>query len=182
MPNIMVDWTWTPVSIVATYAAFIGSLSLLINFFAYRRDNPDIRLKLHYSLIVPGPGQTLGPFYSFDIDNIGRRTVTITGFGYFAGRMLLQVTPYNPLMPLLSSQELPFELAEGKNKTLFVVRDMTFKNVRETISSPPQKAYVRDAVGHRFVCRVPTRMRDEIWGDTGYRPWWKPWEQGWWPI
>ena len=186
MANLIVDWTWTPVSIVAVYAAIVSTALLAVNAISLivglRRESPGIKLSLRWSVIVSPGRERLGPYFSFDISNVGRRTITIAEFGYRTGRLLLHINPYNPLFPALSAQELPFELTEGKNKSLFVVPEIAFEKIKQEISSPPKKAYVRDAVGRYFMCGVPTNMRDKIWGDASYRPWWKFWEQGWWPL
>lgn len=140
-------------------------------------------MKLSWAYVYPG-GRTEpdGPYYSFDVSNAGRRVVTITAYGFRSGELLLQFNAYNPAFPLLSGQELPHELTEGKNKTLFVKPDVAKQDIRERLKTPPKRAYVRDAIGGFYYCKVPTRMRDEIWGDVSYRPWWKPWQQGWWPF
>lgn len=188
MLGLTVDWTWTPVSIVAAYAAVVSTgllaVSVITLIVGLRRESPSIKLQVSWSLIIDPLGRDPSlTFLTFDVANAGKRPVTIKSVGFLGGRgRQILVPPYSLQTQSVSWGELPFELTEGRNKSLHCRPEKAFEGFREKTSTPPQRAFVRDAVDHYYTCKVHTRTRDKIWGDASYRPWWKPWEQGWWPL
>ena len=187
MFGFSVDWTWTPTSIVAVYAALVSTFAFGVSIINLLRDRINVVLHITWSIVQNSDGSQLGPFYAFRVSNFGRRTVTLSNYGFLAkdrkGRkMNIEFNPYYPPLPSISLSELPFELDEGKSKSLFVIPEKAREGLRDQFTEPPRKAYVDDVISRRWTCKIPTRMRDEMWGDASYRPWWRIWEQGWWPI
>lgn len=164
-------------AIVATYAAIISTVKLGWDIYVGRRDQAHVRLKIRYAA-VRGPlgasGAKEGTYFVWDISNEGRRPVTIASFGLDLGKKVIHINPY-PRFDLL-----PHELGEGKSLGLLAVRGRLEESARSEASGPPRRAYVRTATGKTYYSKLPQNIRDELWGDDSYRPWWKVWEQGWW--
>ena len=181
---MVVDWTWTPASIVTAYAAIVATAALFVSLGSLfwsihigRRDSAKIMVTVQGNayLYPRGNSKPTGPYYGFNIVNKGRRPVTITEYGFRSRMLLMQLNPYP------TWENFPFELGEGKSRTLLAIPEKVKEGLRDKYLTPPRKAYARDAVGNFYTCKVPRQVRDDMWGDASYRPWWKFWEQGWWP-
>jgi len=78
------NWTLNITETVALWGGLTGSLSLIISYFAYKRDDLDIRLELRkgwkiHNSPVDDPNKL---YSSLSVYNRGRRPVIITQAGY----------------------------------------------------------------------------------------------------
>jgi hypothetical protein len=190
------DWTWTVTTIVAFYAALVGTAALALAIVHERRDRGSVRVRISWGHVSPAtirdrvylvtgdsPQDRRRQFYVFTLANMGRRELLITEYGLFDSRRHLIETPppHQSQVPQVILRSLPYQLREGQSVDFIALPDLVKDDIRHLVRRPPRWAYARDATGTFYYGRLPEDIRDDLWGDATYRPWWKFWEQSWWP-
>lgn len=164
---------------LAIYGAIVSTSTALWNVYAWRGRDRRVKVRSRFATAYLGDNRRQADYLSIEVANIGGRPMTFEAFGWVVGGG--RVAQVNPQAWQVG--DFPKRLEEGASYSFMAERrPLVRSRSGYTLKSPPKRAYAKDGTGKIYQARLSTAIRDILWGDATYRPWYKFWQQGWWRL